>query len=111
MPPVLVIDITDTCGSRRSFQAERANLDCGSGELNFQAGGAAFARKFDNGVLTVFHPAGDTVVSLHNCTASLSADALHILCEDFHEEVRDERPPGLKSVPAEWPEMHKPHNP
>ena len=88
----LTIAVTDASGSHRRFQADRASLDCGVGLLEFKAGCPTFCRKFDEAVLTIFHPAGDTIVSLHNCTASLAADALHILCEDFREEAGREAP-------------------
>ena len=92
MSATLIIAITDSSGSHRNFQADRASLDCGAGSLEFQAGSPTYCRKFDDAVLTIFHPAGDTMVSLHNCTASLSADALHILCEDFREESGRDAP-------------------
>lgn len=101
----LTIAVTDACGSRRNFQAAQASLDCGAGSLAFKAGSPTYSRKFDNALLTIFHPEGDTLVLLHNCTASLSADALHILCEDFQEKAGGDRSAGLKFFPAEWPEI------
>lgn len=92
MSSALTIALTDACGAHRRFQANRATLDCGAGLLDFKAGCPTFCRKFDNAVLRIFHPMGNTIVSLHNCTASLAADALHILCEDFREEADTERP-------------------
>ena len=92
MSDALTIAVTDACGLHRSFQADRASLDCGAGLLEFKTGCPTFCRKFDDAVLTIFHPTGDTLVSLHNCTASLAADALHILCEDFREEAGRDAP-------------------
>jgi len=92
MPAALSIAITDTSGSRRNFQANRASLDCGAGSFEFRAGCPTYCRKFDDAVLTIFDPAGGTMVSLHNCTASLAADALHILCEEFREQAGRDAP-------------------
>lgn len=85
MSAVLTIAVTDASGSRRSFQAGRASLDCGAGSLEFQAGSPTYCRKFDDAVLRIFQPAGEAVLLLHNGTASLTAAALHILCEEFRE--------------------------
>ena len=92
MPASLTIAITDASGSSRNFRANRASLDCGAGTFEFRAGCPTYCRKFDDAVLTIFQHSGDTTVSLHNCTASLSADALHILCENFREDAGREAP-------------------
>ena len=92
MPATLNIAITDTSGSRRNFQANRASLDCGAGTFEFRAGCPTYCRKFDDAMLTIFQPAGDAKVSLRNCTASFAANALHILCEDFREQAGRDAP-------------------
>ena len=86
MSALLTIAITDTCGCRRTFKADRATLDCGSGSLEFQAGCPAYCRKFDDAVVKISDAAGETVLVLHNGTASLTASELHILCEAIRDE-------------------------
>ena len=94
MSATLNIAITDTCACRRNLQAERASLDCGAGCLEFQAGSPAYCRKFEDAVLRILNPAGETAFVLRNGTASLTATALHILCEEFREEAA---PAGLRT--------------
>jgi hypothetical protein len=81
MAAVLIIAVTDASGSQRRFEANRVSLDCGCGSLEFQAGCPTYCRKFDNAVMNISHTTGDTVLHLHNGTASLTAGALNILCE------------------------------
>lgn len=107
MPPVLTIAITDTCGCRRNFQAHRASLDCGAGCLDLQAGSPCYCRKFDDATVKIFDGAGETMLVLHNGTASLTATALHILCETFREEACGDRPANLTILPAGRPETHE----
>ena len=92
MTAVLAITITDTRGCSRNFQAGRATLDCGAGSLEFQAGCPSYCRKFDDAAVKIFDAAGETVLVLRNGTASLTAAALHILCETFREETGAGRP-------------------
>jgi len=107
MPADLTIAITDTCGCRRNFQADRASLDCGAGCLELQAGSPCYCRKFDDAVVKIFDAAGETVLVLRNGTASLTAAALHILCEAFREGTGADRPAGLRSFPSGQPETHE----
>jgi hypothetical protein len=100
MPAVLTIAITDTCGCRRNFQADRASLDCGAGCLELQAGSPCYCRKFDDAVVKIFDAAGETVFVLRNGTASLTATALHILCEAVREEACGDQPADLNIFPA-----------
>lgn len=92
MSAAINIAITDTSGSRRHFQANRASLDCGAGTFEFRAGCPTYCRKFDNAVLRITDTSGDTAFVLHRGTASLTAAALHILCEEFREDVAGEPP-------------------
>ena len=86
LPAALTIAVTDADGTYRNFRARKASLDCGAGSLEFKAGSPSCCRQFDQAVLSVCAAAGDTSLTLYNGTASLSASALHILCEAFCEE-------------------------
>ena len=107
MTAALTIALTDSRGSRRSFQANRATLDSGAGSLELQAGCPSYCRKFDDARLTILDPAGETAFVLHYGTASLTAAALHILCEEFRESPVSDPSAGPKTFPAAWPETEK----
>ena len=81
----LHIDITDACGSHRSFEAHHARLDCGAGSLEFQSGHPTYFRKFGNAVLHVSAIPGETMVLVTRGTAAFEPGALNILCESFRE--------------------------
>ncbi len=85
MPACLHIDITDACGSHRSFEAQHARLDCGAGALEFQAGHPTYCRKFGDALLHVSEALGDTLVMVTKGTAAFEPGTLNILCESFRE--------------------------
>lgn len=83
----ITIAVTSADGVRRDFLARTASIDFEAGTLEFKAGSPGYHRKFETAVLHVIEPGGGTSLTLHHGTASLSASALHILCEDFQEPL------------------------
>ncbi len=92
--PTIQVTIVDATGVQRTFDVGHVDLDCGGGCIDIRPGKPAFCRGFDSGVLTLDDGLDLTILEVINGMASLSGDAVHVVCE----RVNDTTPRHLSSL-------------
>lgn len=75
------VTIVDAAGVQQTFHAGRVELDCGCGCLDIRSGRPSFCRDFDRGVLTLDDGATVTTLNVTRGMASLTGNAVNVICE------------------------------
>lgn len=97
MPKTTVqVTIVDTAGAQRTFEVGHVGLDCGCGCIDIRPGKPAFCRGFDHGILTLDDGTDFTTLKIVNGMASLSGNAVHVVCE----RVTDTTPRSFSPSPT-----------
>ena len=93
--PTIHVTIVDAAGTQRTFEVRRTELDCGMGCIDIRPGKPAFCRGFDHGVLTLDDGAEVTTLKITNGMASLTGDAVHVICEQVSDATLEAFPSPL----------------
>lgn len=79
--PTIHVTIVDSAGERQTFRAGHVDLDWGCGSIDIRPDKPAFCRGFHHGVMTLDNGISVKTLNLINGMASLTGDAVHVICE------------------------------
>ncbi len=91
LSPTIQVSVVDGSGTKQTFRVERLMLDCGTGLIEIRAGEPAFCRGFERGVLTLEEGRSTTTMTITGGMASLTDDAVHVVCEQAVAEAPEEK--------------------